>query len=190
MDGNGVIYVIDVFDNDNLNYHINQDNPIEFLFIDQLGKIYALYKSQLGSVVDCNGEFIVMNNHYDMLYYFVKKMKVVDDDKLVKLRERNNFVDYVKLLIEKDYIIISNFTYYGVIKKDELDLFIAINHYVDDEQLLVLKNMVNVFDNDNLHINLCLFEIGQDGKAINTMEENLYSFNDLIAILNSGSKSK
>ena len=60
----------------------------------------------------------------------------------------------------------------------------------DDEQLLVLKNMVNVFDNDNLHINLCLFEIGQDGKAINTMEENLYSFNDLIAILNSGSKSK
>ena len=129
--------------------NINLKEPFEMIFIDEKGKIDIIFKNQLNKTIEVDDEFININNHYDTIYYYIKLNHLADKDTLKKLREINNYVEYAKVLIEKNYIIINNITYYGIIKKENLDLLIIANeNEKTKEQIKSIKVLKEILDKD------------------------------------------
>ena len=112
------------------------EKKFEMIFIDKEGKTNTIYKKDLNKTYTVNNEEIYINNHYDTIYYFIKQNNLTDEETSNKLRQKNNYIEYAKILLENNYIIINNITYYGIIEKKELDLLILTKDAdITDQQI-------------------------------------------------------
>ena len=129
------------------------EKKFEMIFIDKEGKTNTIYKEDLNKTYTVNNEEIYITNHYDTIYYFIKQNNLTDEETSKKLRQKNNYIEYAKVLLKNNYIIINNITYYGIIEKKELDLLIlSKDDNITDQQIKKLEELEPLFNNIKTNI--------------------------------------
>ena len=152
------------------------EDPFEIIFINKEGQTDIIKKSQLGKPINIDDEVIIPNNHYDVLYYNILKNKLKNKKELEDLRKKNNIITYTKTLLENNYIIINNFTYYGILKSDTLDVLIVTDEKITTEQLTAIEDLKNTLNKGNTRIILSEINI----KTKQTSERKIETYDQLL----------
>ncbi len=153
------------------------EKKFEMIFIDKEGKTNTIYKEDLNKTYTVNNEEIYINNHYDTIYYFIKRNNLTDEETSKKLRQKNNYIEYAKVLLENNYIIINNITYYGIIEKKELDLLIITKDTnITDQQIKKLEELEPLFN--NIKTNILYSKINL--KTNQTYEKSIENIDELL----------
>lgn len=158
---------------------IDNDNPFEILFINEEGKIEIFTKKQLGKPIPTSDGNIYLNNHYDVLNFFIQEKNLTNEEEANKLKEKNSFIDYAKLLLENNYIIINNITYYGIIEKEELDILMAMSENITQNQLNTIEEIKDIFDNKKTRTILASFDLKNNYQS-ETYIQNYEELKELI----------
>ncbi len=154
------------------------EKKFEMIFIDKEGKTNTIYKKDLNKTYTVNNEEIYINNHYDTIYYFMKLNNLANEKTSKKLRQKNNYIEYAKVLLENNYIIINNITYYGIIEKKELDLLILTKDAdITDQQIKKLKELEPLLS--NIKTNILYSKINL--KTNQTYEKRIENIEELLS---------
>lgn len=153
---------------------ISKKSPLEFLFINEKGEIYSSYKKDLGQEKELENEKVALNYHIDFLHYFIKLNKLIKNEELNIIKKRQNITEYIKVLLNNNYVIIMNSTHYGLIKHLNTDIIIFNNNNIKQEQIESLKILKDLLNNTNTHTKLCTIT-NEDYE-----EEYIKDYNDLI----------